>query len=576
MNVWWEEWPERLKFEIAELEALGFAYSLNDYESAGQLEVQIKYALDRKEYVLVARFPSEYPYFPVHLWSEDLRLGRHQDPLDGHLCTLHDAGNTWSANEDTLASLIRDQLPRVIGAATEPESEYAAENEFHQGEPVTSYLQYEHGSFLAVGDFDLPETATSGAVKFMLSATTPVRGVLLEVADKSTGQPYLPDEWLLRAFRPNGARELNGRWKRISRDVDLHDPDAVFEAVYGRRTTTVTPSTLPRLALAVIEDEVGWREQGEGWLLVYLPPTRVKKGVSRPRPVFVRADRCGDSQLLARIPDLASLRDKHVVIIGLGMLGSPCALQLARAGVGKVTLVDPDTVDASTIVRWALGWHAVGRYKAIILSDYIRQSYPYCTTEPLPYQMGMPAATPVMAQLRKQLNSALENADLILDAAAEVTVSNYLAAQCRRMKKPHVVVTTTPGTLGGMMIRADWPNTGCWSCAKYYQYEGDLLVSSGRESEALLYSPNYLDVPGIQPAGCRVPTVVGNGFDSDWIATLAVRSAVSTLCQGHENGYPRTTYDGIVVNIRGDGGEFDAPVIKSFQLPRHPNCVCAK
>jgi len=45
------------------------------------------------------------------------------------------------------------------------------------------------------------------------------------------------------------------------------------------------------------------------------------------------------------------LRSAHVAIVGLGGLGSPAALYLAAAGIGTLTLVDFDTVDASNLQR---------------------------------------------------------------------------------------------------------------------------------------------------------------------------------------------------------------------------------
>ena len=45
------------------------------------------------------------------------------------------------------------------------------------------------------------------------------------------------------------------------------------------------------------------------------------------------------------------LHDAHVVIIGVGGLGSPAAMYLAAAGVGTLTLVDFDTVDNSNLQR---------------------------------------------------------------------------------------------------------------------------------------------------------------------------------------------------------------------------------
>ncbi|MCB2031477.1 MAG: ThiF family adenylyltransferase, partial [Rhodoferax sp.] len=39
----------------------------------------------------------------------------------------------------------------------------------------------------------------------------------------------------------------------------------------------------------------------------------------------------------------------HALVIGAGGLGSPVALYLASAGLGRVTLVDDDTVDITNL-----------------------------------------------------------------------------------------------------------------------------------------------------------------------------------------------------------------------------------
>lgn len=46
-----------------------------------------------------------------------------------------------------------------------------------------------------------------------------------------------------------------------------------------------------------------------------------------------------------------ALLDSHVLIVGLGGLGSPVALYLASSGVGELTLVDNDTVELSNLQR---------------------------------------------------------------------------------------------------------------------------------------------------------------------------------------------------------------------------------
>lgn len=50
-------------------------------------------------------------------------------------------------------------------------------------------------------------------------------------------------------------------------------------------------------------------------------------------------------------PGQAKLRAGHVTIVGAGALGGPCALYLAAAGIGRITLVDDDTVALSNLQR---------------------------------------------------------------------------------------------------------------------------------------------------------------------------------------------------------------------------------
>src|SRR5207247_3954771 len=67
----------------------------------------------------------------------------------------------------------------------------------------------------------------------------------------------------------------------------------------------------------------------------------------------------------------------HVLCIGAGGLGSPAALYLAAAGVGRIGLVDSDTVDLSNLQRQILhGTKDVGRSKLDSARDRLHDINP--------------------------------------------------------------------------------------------------------------------------------------------------------------------------------------------------------
>jgi molybdopterin/thiamine biosynthesis adenylyltransferase len=64
-------------------------------------------------------------------------------------------------------------------------------------------------------------------------------------------------------------------------------------------------------------------------------------------------------------PGQQKLKGASALIVGAGGLGSPAALYLAAAGVGKLILADPDVVDRSNLQRQILyAEDDVGRPKA--------------------------------------------------------------------------------------------------------------------------------------------------------------------------------------------------------------------
>ena len=75
------------------------------------------------------------------------------------------------------------------------------------------------------------------------------------------------------------------------------------------------------------------------------------------------------TQLLIGDEAIKHLKEKHVLIIGLGGVGSFAAEFLVRAGVGQLTMVDGDLVDVTNINRQLQATHeTIGKSKAKVLA----------------------------------------------------------------------------------------------------------------------------------------------------------------------------------------------------------------
>lgn len=72
------------------------------------------------------------------------------------------------------------------------------------------------------------------------------------------------------------------------------------------------------------------------------------------------------------------LSDASVAVCGLGGLGSNIAISLARAGVGKLHIIDFDKVDISNLNRQQYFPEQLGMYKSDALYDTLKRIAPYC------------------------------------------------------------------------------------------------------------------------------------------------------------------------------------------------------
>ena len=83
------------------------------------------------------------------------------------------------------------------------------------------------------------------------------------------------------------------------------------------------------------------------------------------------------TELLLGKEKMQRLREAHVLVVGVGGVGAYAAELLCRAGVGELTIIDADTVNATNINRQLPATHStIGKPKVEVLSQRFRDINP--------------------------------------------------------------------------------------------------------------------------------------------------------------------------------------------------------
>jgi molybdopterin/thiamine biosynthesis adenylyltransferase len=132
-------------------------------------------------------------------------------------------------------------------------------------------------------------------------------------------------------------------------------------------------------------------------------------------------------------PGQQRLKAAKVLIVGAGGLGAPAALYLAAAGVGTVTLADPDVVDRSNLQRQIIYAESdVGRPKAVAAADRLAALNPHVSATA--YQGAFDA---------KSADELVSGVDLVLDGTDDFATRMCVNAACVRHSK-----TLVSGAIG--------------------------------------------------------------------------------------------------------------------------------
>lgn len=122
----------------------------------------------------------------------------------------------------------------------------------------------------------------------------------------------------------------------------------------------------------------------------------------------------------------AKLAQSHVVLIGMGGIGSPALQYLAGAGVGRLTLVDDDVVEASNLQRQTVYAQAdIGEAKAEAAAAWVRAFDPV-----------LEVSAHVLRINRDNAASLIAGADVVLDGCDNFATRLAVSDACVKAGVP--------------------------------------------------------------------------------------------------------------------------------------------
>ena len=192
------------------------------------------------------------------------------------------------------------------------------------------------------------------------------------------------------------------------------------------------------------------------------------------------------TELLLGAEGIATLRNAKVMVFGVGGVGSHCIEALARCGVGKLVLIDNDTVSMTNINRQSIAYHStIGRHKTEVMKQRIADICPETRVVTYERFIGRDNLDDILA----------EKPDYIIDAIDTVTAKLALAEKAAENGIPLISSMGTGNKLHAELFEiTDISKTSVCPLCKVMRKE---LKACGIKKLKVLYSKEQpVDVSG--------------------------------------------------------------------------------
>jgi tRNA A37 threonylcarbamoyladenosine dehydratase len=233
------------------------------------------------------------------------------------------------------------------------------------------------------------------------------------------------------------------------------------------------------------------------------------------------------TELLIGKEKLVTLHDKHVLIAGLGGVGAMAAEQICRAGVGRMTIIDGDTVHPSNRKLPALK-STEGKAKTEIMASRLLDINPTLNL------------TVIHEYIRDErtLEILKQGYDYVVDAIDTLSPKVYLLYACVQLGLPVVSSMGAGGKFDpGLVTVADIDDS--YNCKLAYYMRKRLHKLGVRSGIKVVFSPEVVDRSAVilQEGESNKKSNVGTisympAVFGCFIASVVIRDLVSAHPQG--------------------------------------------
>jgi molybdopterin/thiamine biosynthesis adenylyltransferase len=219
----------------------------------------------------------------------------------------------------------------------------------------------------------------------------------------------------------------------------------------------------------------------------------------------------------------------HVVLIGVGGIGSPALQYLAGAGIGKLTLIDDDTVDANNLQRQTIYTERdQGHGKAVAAKRWVSN-----------FDAALDVAISDARVTGANAASFVAEADLVLDGCDNFATRLAVSDACVARGVP--LLSAAVGRFQGQVgaFAGHLPDQSCYRC-----YVGDAFDADDCDT-------------------CAEDGMLG--AMAGWAGTFAAMHAIRVLLAGHAAfGDPQWSRVHVLDGL--------APSLRTLRIAKDPAC----